>query len=137
MGNTSKKHPFKVPENYFGDLESQIKSKVENKDGAIKIKSIRTDLFKVAASVLFIMAIGIVLYNTTNDDQVQVAENTEVKEILKEIPDEAIIKYLAESNMEIEELIEFAATKNINDAELDDKSDIEEEILKDYIDNYL
>ncbi|MCX2745252.1 hypothetical protein OO013_15345 [Mangrovivirga sp. M17] len=137
MKKKSEKHPFKVPENYFSDLERQIKSKVKDKGQDSKVISIKPALLKVAATVLLLLTISIVLYKKTNTDPIQIAGNSEVNEILKDIPDEAIIEYLTESNLEVEQLINFAASKNINETELEEKNEIEEEILKDYIDNYL
>lgn len=98
LNDINKKTPYKVPDQYFDELTSNIQHKIstQNQGRFIYFKSLKLAL----VPVLMIMLIsGLWLFNATNG----VTPDSQL--LLSEVSDEAILDYLYESDLSINELI--------------------------------
>ncbi|MCA6074701.1 hypothetical protein [Fulvivirga sedimenti] len=105
LNDIDKKQPFNVPEGYFNSLEDRIMARVEEeqkKEANPKVIKINTWIKYAVAASISILAIFFIL--NTNQDAAPTAE-----EILADIPDDAIVDYLAFSDLTADEIMDAAS----------------------------
>lgn len=120
-------HPFKVPENYFAQLPVQIADRVHKEKIDYSFWPKYRIQFAVAASLIGLL-LAVFLINPMK-------QNTDAKEILADVPDEAIQEYLETENIAYEEILAFADNEDLLfdplliDLSEEEESTLEEEIL--------
>ncbi len=105
LNDIEKNQPFKVPEGYFDNLEDRIMARVEQEQNESRKKPvIRLNnwvKYAVAASIS-LLAIFFILQPGNDTDPT-------AAEILAEIPEDAIVDYLAFTDITSDEIIDAAS----------------------------
>ncbi len=144
----NRQNPFKVPENYFEELEKNILSKVKKNPKKKYFFSETKTVYKYAATLFLLLALGGVIWwslptNTINNSTIQLAKTTikdakieetqPIKEIVKEKKEER--KTIITPVEEAKQISSVSTIQQTKDSTNDGQKLTEEELQ--YLEYYL
>ncbi|MGK7395265.1 MAG: hypothetical protein ACNS62_11880 [Candidatus Cyclobacteriaceae bacterium M3_2C_046] len=117
LNQLPKDTPFKVPEQYFEELPQHIQSRVNQPRNELGLIFSTVLSLKFMVPVLLLLAISVVWINWDNTN------NLPTEELLAQVDDEAIIRYLQMNDLNTDQLIQDIVNNNLEldleDQELD------------------
>ena len=105
LNDIDKKEPFKAPDGYFESLEDRIMARIEeNEASPARGRSVWFQPWYGYAAAAAVALIAVVMIFSPGS----VSESASAEDILAEIPEEAIIDYLASSSISTDEIMDLA-----------------------------
>jgi hypothetical protein len=118
-------NPYKVPDGFFGNITKQTLEKARQRERFSKIRNMRI-VFSAAASVIILVAVGLVFFNQTKKDT--------QRALVQPVTEEMILEEIHPEDIFMTDSVEISEHENM-DAE--PSENVSENVSENLLDNLI
>jgi len=129
------KNPFRVPQNYFDELEEKIQLHIHQKHSQTKFIPLLNSKLAIAASIILMLGFTILFVNKPSTSTADLSFQ-EIDSLIETnsylISEEALISYIEDENLDLflsektadEDIIDYLSEENLDYEDIVQQSDI-------------